>query len=375
MKERGTLNCGISEGVLGFSTPDDKGGASGFDADFCRSVAAAVLGDANKVKFVPLSASDRFNALKSGQIDLLSRNSTWTMGRETELGLAFPVVTYFDGQGFLLPKSRKVTSALELDGSKVCVQAGTTTEDNLVDFFDANGMTLEPVKVANAGEALKAYADGTCNVLSSDISQLYGERLKLPTPTDHMVLPDVISKEPLAPVVRADDMQWFTIVKWVAFALINAEELGVTSRNTDEALKSQRPDVRRLVGQDGRFGEQLGLTNALGGDGDQEPSATTARSSTAMSAASPARHSPRREPELADRRHPLRAPDPLTLNQRADDGTCEPVKCAWSLLPQAGYRLAEKDDAETGTWSGRPGAIRSASAKPIGPSTSAAIMA
>jgi general L-amino acid transport system substrate-binding protein len=262
VKERGTLNCGISEGVLGFSTPDDKGGASGFDADFCRSVAAAVLGDASKVKFVPLSAPDRFNALKGGQIDLLSRNSTWTMGREIEFGLTFPAVTYFDGQGFLLPKSRNVTSALELDGSKVCVQSGTTTEENLNDFFKANGMRVEPVKVQSASEALKAYADGTCNVLSSDVSQLYGERLKLPSPTDHMVLPDVISKEPLAPVVRADDMQWFTIVKWVAFALINAEELGVTSRNTDEALKSQRPDVRRLVGQDGKFGEQLGLTNA-----------------------------------------------------------------------------------------------------------------
>ena len=262
VKERGMLNCGISEGVLGFSTPDGKGGASGFDADFCRSVAAAVLGDASKVNFVALSASDRFNALKTGQIDLLSRNSTWTMGRETELGLTFPAVTYFDGQGFLLPKSRKIMSALELDGSKVCVQSGTTTEDNLVDFFKANGMRVEPVTVQNASEALKAYANGTCNVLSSDVSQLYGERLKLATPTDHMVLPDVISKEPLAPVVRADDMQWFTIVKWVVFALINAEELGVTSHNTDEALKSQRPEVRRLVGQDGRFGEQLGLTNA-----------------------------------------------------------------------------------------------------------------
>ena len=178
------------------------------------------------------------------------------------MGSTFPAVTYFDGQGFLLPKSRKIMSALELDGSKVCVQSGTTTEDNLVDFFKANGMRVEPVKVQNAGEALKAYANGTCNVLSSDVSQLYGERLKLATPTDHMVLPDVISKEPLAPVVRADDMQWFTIVKWVVFALINAEELGVTSHNTDEALKSQRPEVRRLVGQDGRFGEQLGLTNA-----------------------------------------------------------------------------------------------------------------
>src|SRR6476646_5074208 len=236
VKQRGTLNCGISQGVLGFSTPDEKGGATGFDADFCRAVAAATLGDASKVTFVPLSASERFEALKSGKIDLLSRNSTWTMSRETELGLAFPAVTYFDGQGFLLPKSRNIASALELGGSKVCVQSGTTTDDNLADFFEANGMTFEAVRVPNASEALKAYAEARCDVLSSDISQLYGERLKLAAPTDHMVLPDVISKEPLAPVVRADDLQWFTVVKWVVFALINAEEYGVTSRNTDEAL-------------------------------------------------------------------------------------------------------------------------------------------
>jgi general L-amino acid transport system substrate-binding protein len=182
------------------------------------------------------------------------------MSRETELGLAFPAVTYFDGQGFLLPKSRNVSSALELSGSRVCVQSGTTTDDNLADYFESNGMKFEAVKVSNASEALKAYADSRCDVLSSDVSQLYGERLKLATPTDHMVLPDVISKEPLAPVVRADDLQWFTIVKLVVFDLINAEEFGVTSRNTDEALKSQRPDVRRLMGQDGRFGEQLGLS-------------------------------------------------------------------------------------------------------------------
>jgi general L-amino acid transport system substrate-binding protein len=259
VKDRGTLVCGISQGVIGFSTPDEKSGASGFDADFCRAVAAAALGDASKVKFVPLSAADRFPALKSGQVDILARNSTWTMSRETELGLAFPAVTYFDGQGFLVPKSRKVTSALELDGSKVCVQTGTTTDANLEDFFAANGMKLEEVKVPNAEEALKAYAAGTCNVLSSDLSQLYGERLKLASPTDHMVLPDVISKEPLAPVVRGDDMQWFNVVKWVAFALINAEELGVNSRNTQDAAKSQRPEVRRLVGADGNFGQQLGL--------------------------------------------------------------------------------------------------------------------
>lgn len=259
VQDRGVLNCGISQGVLGFSTIDDKGVASGFDVDFCRAVAAAVLGDPAKVKFTPLSTADRFTALKSGQIDLLARNSTWTMSRETELGLAFPVVTYFDGQGFMLPKSRNVTSALELSGSKVCVQAGTTTDDNLGDFFAANGMKFEAVKVANAAAALDAYKAGTCNVLSSDISQLFGERLKLDAPGDHMVLPDVISKEPLAPVVRNDDFQWFNVVKWIGFALINAEEIGVNSRNLDEAQKSNRPDVRRLIGADGNFGQQIGL--------------------------------------------------------------------------------------------------------------------
>ncbi|MCP8938412.1 amino acid ABC transporter substrate-binding protein [Alsobacter sp. SYSU M60028] len=259
VKERGQLICGISQGVLGFSTPDDKGGASGFDADFCRAVAAAALGDPTKVKFVPLSAAERFTALKNGQIDLLSRNSTWTMSRETEFGLAFPAVLYVDGQGFLLPKSRNVTSALELTGAKVCVQKGTTTADNLGDYFTANGMTFEAVTVSSPEESLAAYQAGKCNVMSSDISQLYGERLKLPKPTEHMILPDVISKEPLAPVVRGGDGEWFAVVKWVVFALINAEELGVTSRNTEEAASSQRPDVRRLVGADGSFGEQIGL--------------------------------------------------------------------------------------------------------------------
>jgi general L-amino acid transport system substrate-binding protein len=259
VRDRGILNCGISQGVIGFSVPDDKGGATGFDADFCRAVAAAVLGDPAKVAFVPLSTADRFAALKGGKIDLLSRNSTWTMGRETESGLVFPAVTYFDGQGFLVPKSRNIASALELGGSKVCVQQDTTTDANLADFFQANGMALDTVKVATAADALKAYESGACNVLSSDMSQLYGERLKLAKPGDHVVLADVISKEPLAPAVRGDDMQWFTIVKWVIFALIDAEEIGVTSANISQALESKKPEVRRLTGQDGQFGERLGL--------------------------------------------------------------------------------------------------------------------
>lgn len=259
VQARGVLVCGVSQGVLGFSSMDDNGKMVGFDADFCRAAAAAVLGDGSKVRFVPLTAAARFEALKSGQVDLLSRNSTWTMGREGQLGVLFPAVTYFDGQGFLLPKSRNVTSALELTGTKICVQDGTTTEQNLADYFAANGMEFKAVKAASVDEARASYASGACDILTSDVSQLYGERLKLAVPGDHMVLPDVISKEPLGPVVRNDDMQWFNVVKWVAYALVNAEELGVTSRNADEAMKSRRPDVRRLLGLDEDFGAPLGL--------------------------------------------------------------------------------------------------------------------
>jgi general L-amino acid transport system substrate-binding protein len=262
VRARGVLVCGVSSGVLGFSSTDEKGETTGFDADFCRAVAAAVLGDGSKVRFVPLSAAARFDALKSGQVDLLARNSTWTMGREIELGLLFTGVTYYDGQGFLLAKARNATSALELTDLKICVQDGTTTEQNLADFFSANGMAFTPVKVTNPDEARAAYEKGACDVITSDLSQLYGERLKLGTPFDHMVLPDVISKEPLGPVVRNDDVQWFDIVKWVGNSLVNAEELGVTSRNIDDARKSRRPDVRRLVGIEEDFGQPLGLDKA-----------------------------------------------------------------------------------------------------------------
>lgn len=258
-RERGVLLCGVSQGVLGFSSPDANGGFLGFDADLCRALAAATLGEPSKVRFVPLSASARFAALQSGQVDVLFRNSTWTMGREVELGLLFPAVTYFDGQGFLVPKARNIGSALELDGSKVCVQEGTTTEQNLAEFFESNGMRVEEVKTPDSESALKMYIEGSCDVLTSDVSQLYGERLKLPAPSQHSVLPDIISKEPLGPSVRADDIQWLNIVKWVSYALVNAEELGVNSRNLQDALKSQRPDVRRLLGNDGNFGSRLGL--------------------------------------------------------------------------------------------------------------------
>jgi general L-amino acid transport system substrate-binding protein len=260
IKERGLLNCGVSQGVYGFSAADANGNWSGFDVDFCRAIAAAIFNDASKVKFIPLSAAQRFSSLQSGEIDLLSRNSTWTLSREADLGLSFAAVTYYDGQGFLVRNAHNVISALELEGTKVCVQGGTTSELNLADFFRVNTMTHEPVTLASISDARKAYESGLCNVLTSDVSQLYSERLQLANPEDHVVLPDVISKEPLGPVVRQGDFQWFNIVKWTHFAMINAEELGVSSKTIEEAVKSESPDIRRLVGSEGNYGEQLGLT-------------------------------------------------------------------------------------------------------------------
>jgi general L-amino acid transport system substrate-binding protein len=259
VKQRGTLVCGVSEGILGFSTQTDKGW-SGFDVDFCRALAAAVFGDAGKVRYVPLTANDRFTALQSGAIDVLSRNSTWTMSRETELKLVFPAATYFDGQGFLIRKTVPATSALELDNTRVCVQSGTTTELNLVDYFRANHIRLEPVAFESARDAASAYEAGRCDVFTSDVSQLHAERIGLAHPDDHVILPDIISKEPLGPAVRQGDEQWASIVKWTIFAMIDAEELGVSSTTIDDAVRSAKPDIKRLVGTEGNFGEQAGLT-------------------------------------------------------------------------------------------------------------------
>ncbi|MGW9332275.1 amino acid ABC transporter substrate-binding protein [Bosea sp. NPDC055594] len=262
VKQRGTLECGVSEGLRGFSEKDAQGRWAGFDVDFCRAVAAAVLGDAGKVNFTPLSAGERFEALKQGKVDLLSRNSTWTLGREAGLGLAFAGITYHDGQGFLVARSLGVDGALSLDKAKVCVEAGTTTQLNLGDFFRANSMSFEEKAFPSAAEALAAFQSGQCNVLTRDQSALYAERLKLPKPGDAVILPDVISKEPLGPVTRSDDFPWFNIVKWVNFALVNAEELGVSAANADEAVASTKPDVRRLTGAEGGFGKSLGLDEA-----------------------------------------------------------------------------------------------------------------
>jgi len=259
VRARGALICGVNEGLPGFSAVDDEGRWSGFDVDFCRAVAAAVFNDPNKVRLVPLTAEARFQALKDGKIDVLSRNSTWTMGREVGYGLAFVGVTYYDGQGFMAPRAMRVSSANELDGARVCVLSGTTTIDNLADYFASNHMALVTVAVGTTDELIKAYDSGRCNVATSDLSQLYALRQRLLKPRDHVILPDVISKEPLGPVVRQNDPNWVEIVRWVHFAMLNAEELGVGQRNLDDALRSQKPEVMRLVGTTGNFGEDLGL--------------------------------------------------------------------------------------------------------------------
>jgi general L-amino acid transport system substrate-binding protein len=258
VKDRGSLICGVSQGLPGFSSPDDKGNWTGFDVDFCRAIAAAVLNDPTKVKFTPLSAKDRFEPLKTGDIDVLSRNTTWTLSRDVSYG-NFAGVTYYDGQGFLVRKALKVNSALELNGASICAQTGTTTELNLADFFRANNMKYEVIAFGTADETIKAYEAGRCDVFTTDVSQLYAEKLKLANANDHVILPEIISKEPLGPLVRHGDDQWFDVVKWTLYAMLNAEELGISSKNVDEALKSNQPEIRRLLGVEGNFGEQLGL--------------------------------------------------------------------------------------------------------------------
>jgi len=257
---RGEVLCGVNAGLPGFSVPDEKGNWTGFDVDFCRAVAAAIFDDPKKAKFIPLEANERFKELQSRKVDILSRNSTWSMSREVNYDLYFPAVAYYDGQGFMLPRSRNIDNALDLNNSKVCVQGSTTTELNLADYFRANNIKYEEVKLPRLDEVVKAYESGKCDTLTADVSQLYALRLKFATPNDHVILPDVISKEPLAPVVRQRDDDWMMIVKWTLYAMINAEELGVTSQNIDEALKSKKPDVMRLVGTEGTYGEDLGLT-------------------------------------------------------------------------------------------------------------------
>ncbi len=260
VKQRGELICGSNSGLAGFGIPNEQGQWSGFDVDYCRAVATAIFNDPAKVKFIPLSAKDRFTALQSGEIDVLIRNTTWTVSRDTQ-GMNFPVVNYFDGQGFLVKKALGVKSALELSGASVCTQQGTTTELNLADFFRANKLPYQVVTFATSDETRQAYDSGRCDAFTTDASGLYAERLRLNTPDDHIVLPEIISKEPLGPAVRHGDDQWHDIIGWVHYALLTAEELGVTQANVDEMLKSDKPDIKRLLGAEGDFGKQLGLDN------------------------------------------------------------------------------------------------------------------
>jgi general L-amino acid transport system substrate-binding protein len=260
VKDRGVLNCGANGMLGGFGIPDAQGHWTGLDVDVCRAVAAAVLGDANKVKFFPLTAKDRFTALQSGEVDVLARNTTWTSSRDTTLGLNFTGIDYYDGQGFMVRKNLKVNSALELSGASVCVQQGTTTELNLADYFRAHNMQLKSVTFATSDEAIKAYDSGRCDAFTTDASGLYAERLRLANPDDHMILPEIISKEPLGPAVRHGDDQWFDVVKWVLFAMINGEELGLTQKTIDQQMSSTNPDIKRFVGTEGNYGEQLGLS-------------------------------------------------------------------------------------------------------------------
>ncbi len=262
VKEKDFVQCGVSTGLPGFSNPDEKGNWQGLDVDVCRAVAAAVLGDAGKVKYIPLTAKERFTALQSGEIDVLSRNTTWTQTRDTKLGLNFAGVNYYDGQGFLVSKNLGVNSALELDGAAVCIQSGTTTELNLSDYFRQHKMSYTPVVFDTSDQTVKGFESGRCDVLTSDQSQLYALRIKLADPDSAKVLPEVISKEPLGPVVRQGDDQWFNIVKWSLNAMINAEELGLTSANIDEMkASSSNPNVKRLIGLEGPKGEGLGLND------------------------------------------------------------------------------------------------------------------
>jgi general L-amino acid transport system substrate-binding protein len=259
VKSRGTLLCGVSQGLPGFSNPDDKGNWTGIDVDVCRAVAAAIFGDDSKVKYVPLSAKERFTALQSGEIDMLSRNTTWTFTRDNSLGIDFAGVNYYDGQGFMVRKDLGVKSAKELGGAAVCTNTGTTTELNVADYFRANNMEYKVVAFEKADEVVAAYDAGRCDVYTTDRSGLAAQRTKLKDPDAHVVLPEIISKEPLGPAVRHGDNQWGDIVRWSLNTMIIGEELGVTSDNVDKMKSSDNPEVKRMLGQEANFGEQLGL--------------------------------------------------------------------------------------------------------------------
>jgi general L-amino acid transport system substrate-binding protein len=260
IKQAGTVVCGVNTGLAGFGQPDSQGRYSGFDIDICKAVAAAVLGDPEKVKYVPLTAQQRFTALQSGEIDILSRNTTATLQRDAELGLNFAPVVFYDGQGFMVPTKLGVKGAKELNGATVCVQPGTTTELNLADYFRANNMQFQPLVIEKLDEVVAAYLSGRCDVITTDRSGLAAIRTgRTPNPEDHVILPEIISKEPLAPAVRQGDDQWADIARWVVYVLIEAEEKGITSQNLDEKLKSEDPEIKRLLGATPGMGKALGL--------------------------------------------------------------------------------------------------------------------
>lgn len=260
VKAKGFVQCGVNAGLPGFSNPDSAGNWTGLDVDFCRAVAVALFNDPQKVKFTPLSAQQRFPAIQSGEVDLLSRNTTWTLTRDTSVGLNFAPVTYYDGQGFMVAKKLGVKSAKELNGATVCVQSGTTTELNLADYFRSNNMSYNPVVIENNDEVNAAFFAGRCDVLTTDASQLASTRASVaPKPDDYVILPEIISKEPLAPAVRHGDDAWYDLVKWVVFATIQAEESGISSKNVDEHLASKNPEIQRLLGVSAGMGKALGV--------------------------------------------------------------------------------------------------------------------
>lgn len=262
VRKRGYLTCGVHPGLPGFAFPDAKGEWRGFDVDICRAVAAAALGDAGKVRFIPLSAQERLDAIQSGRVDVLSRNTSWTFARDAGLGLDFAAITYFDGQGFLAPKTLGLTSAEELSGARICVQSGTSSEENLAEWFGARGIHYRPVTAASEEEARRLYETQACDVFSADISALAAARSVMTNPNGHVILADVISKEPLGPVVRQDDPAWTDIVRWTVFATVLAEELGLTSKTVAEAQETATdPQTRRLLGVEGELGPLLGLRN------------------------------------------------------------------------------------------------------------------
>ena len=284
VKQAGTMVCGVNTGLAGFGQPDSQGRYSGFDIDICKAIAAAVLGDPDKVKYVPLTAQQRFTALQSGEVDVLSRNTTYTLQRDAELGLNFAPVVFYDGQGFMVPKKLGVKSAKELNGATICVQPGTTTELNLADYFRSNNMQFKPLVIEKLDELVSAYLSGRCDAITTDRSGLAGIRIgRTPNPDEQVILPEVISKEPLAPAVRQGDDQWADIVRWVVYALIEAEEKGITSQNVDEKAKTEDPDVKRMLGATPGMGKALGLDEKWASNAVKRW-AITARFSSAMSA-------------------------------------------------------------------------------------------